>query len=385
MFRLVLLLTAGSSGIAVVVARAYGPATSCGVLAGTAFPAPSPQRYAVANPIVFTPSLSLDRPFLIEPETGRFVSIELPERFVLEGASVLRARGEAGWLLAGGCRPHESCFGGASCEGGLVRMTFPGGRVLDRVICDALAIGPPCWYRDDPDRIIYPAANGALYQYTFTGGAGAADTRSGRTAPTRLVWTCLPGEDQVLGIRDPTQPADERFSSTIIVSLVQVRRQPGRALASYWQIWWLRLDPGGGAIVAAGRMTGPDADLSPDHDERFPSLSVQPNGLVLVYLTLSPQPTGWQLRVAPVELDPTTGAPRARMAAARILADQRMPVPPVVLADGRRIASPHRDARPADGVDRFALDGGFPAVQTPKEIVKIDGSMTAIQVPGPER
>src|SRR5262249_30436512 len=149
--------------------RWAAPAAGEGVLSGGAFRAAAPGMYAVASGTVFFPAA--DRPYLVEPERARLLRVDLPEAIFLKDVGVAPGRDASGrWLLAGRWRPIPGGGSGfENHESGLVRATFPAGRILDLIACEPVPIGPPCWCRDDPDRILYPTAGGTLYSYRFAG------------------------------------------------------------------------------------------------------------------------------------------------------------------------------------------------------------------------
>src|SRR5262249_39160927 len=46
---------------------------------------------------------------------------------------------------------------------GMLRLSFPEGRILGRIAFDPIPISPPCWLPDDSDRVVFAAGDGQLY------------------------------------------------------------------------------------------------------------------------------------------------------------------------------------------------------------------------------
>ena len=350
-----LFLTVGASGVAVMVGRSY-PAAGRSIPDGPSFRKLSNRMFSVVNGTALAPSC--DRPFLIDPENRGLVRLDVEGDAVLKNASISPCQDERGeWQVAGGWRPRPTGqWGVASHEAGLLRATFPGGQVLDRIVCDPVPIGTPCWYPGRSDRILYPTTTGSLYQYRFRDEDEVDPSRTPRPTPRRLTWLFPQLGTSVMAMLDPTWPTDSRFRRRLLVSVVQRIEGAEGMKCTPWQIWWLRLDEEGDSIEAAGLLTEPDPTngMAPC-DQRFPSLLSSHDGLLLAYLTLMPHPIGWQLHVAPVEIDPASGIPRVQVSKGRILAGQRLPVRPVFSADGHWVVSARHDADPSQPRGSFPI------------------------------
>jgi hypothetical protein len=88
-------------------------------------------------------------PHLLDTETGAFTPYPVPgvKQLGLSGCSPWRD-GEGQYHLVGPCRDDtDGTFG-------LVRCSFPAGRVIDRVGLDFAPRGRPCWAPDLSDRIL---------------------------------------------------------------------------------------------------------------------------------------------------------------------------------------------------------------------------------------
>jgi hypothetical protein len=218
-------------------------------------------------------------------------------------------------LASGSNRPNQRNFEAF----GLARYSLPSGRVLNRVVVEAVPSTHPCWFPDMTARVIYTGGNGRLYRLDFD---EADRDGGGDPAPQEVVWECKsPGPGLML--RDPVWSIDPRLGGRLIVSL-QYRDDRDHANLTRNRLWWLRLTADGTAIVDAGPLTDPEQDhvRSREGEERYPNVSKSPDGrLQVAYLTRSGDDAHWTLRLAPLALD--KGRPVVRSSEARVVADRQ--------------------------------------------------------------
>jgi hypothetical protein len=343
------------------VTSAQTPARS-----GTAL-LPSRERFAAAEGQLFHPIS--DRPHFFDPEIGRGFRTQLADDVILMYPACSPWRDARGRLqLVGGWRRRRNVPGEADGpQSGLARYVFPGGQVLDRIACDPLVTGTPCWYPGTSTRILYPANDGALYQFSFAEEEAAGPATSPSRRPRRLTWRCPPPGIGAVIIQDPTWPTDPRLGGRLLVTLSYVVRKRDQIGFTAKQIWWLRLSRDGAAIEEAGRLIVPDepGNTASAVAERLPSLWSGPDGVVLAFLSYIRNETGSRLQVAPVVFDPTTKAPRVFVAKAAVLAEDRMTVVPVFSSDGRWVLSARLAADARDSLDRFSVSGALALARVP--------------------
>jgi hypothetical protein len=270
---------------------------------------------------------------LLEPVTGRLDRIASGDGGTLDQASFAPWRDEHGGtqLVGRWVRRH-----GADVEVGIARLTFPGGRWLDRIPTDMLPTGPPCWVPGTAARVLFPAGDGRLYRLDFEAGRELS-------RPSAVAWDIAePGPSRVR-LSDPSWADDRRLAGRLLVALNVLTDDGEPQMFRPAQVWWVRLDPGDSAIIAAGPVTRDDGRY-----RRFPTLAPDGRGgLVLVSLACRAGEDDWSLLVEPLAFDPETGAPRAVPGAGRVLAGGLRPTPPAVARDGSAVAVMVRDGAAA--------------------------------------
>jgi hypothetical protein len=259
-----------------------------------------------------------------------------------------------GWLMYGSPSPWRDERGGWQVVGtwkdtndgpdsrgpSLLRLAMPGGAILDRIALESNLSGSPCWSPGTAARVLFTTWDGQLYQHDFDGAriaddSGSGDSRGPRPLPWRGGRPPAPGHTWM---GDPSWPKDPRLGGRIFVSLSRLAWNAGQLEALAPRIWWLRLDPVEVAITAAGPLirAEPDDLDGGDDDvaERHPVLgTTAEGGLVLAYLGRPLAGRGWQLRIAPVEIDPRTGDPTVRRGAVRVVDGDCTRAAPVISAD----------------------------------------------------
>jgi hypothetical protein len=311
-------------------------------------------------------------PEFLDVGTGRFWRPGLPAGDRLEYGSLAPWRGPRGetqvvgrWASRSGSDARQVVN-----QFGLGRFSLPDGRALDRVPLSILPVGPPCWFPGTSARVLFAAGDGRIYRFAFEGPEG----RDPHPQPLSWAEGVFPEGRIILG--DPSWPAEPRLGGRALAVVSRVEDEGGASRFDGPRIWWLRLDPDGARIEAAGPLTGP-ATSDPESAqvlERHPMVGPAPGGgLVLAYLARRLDRGEWQVRVAPLEADARTGALRADIAAVRVLAEDCLPVPPTFSADGRWIGCVRQPAGSAPTplrlpVPRLAPSGGGRTVSSSKDV-----------------
>jgi hypothetical protein len=318
--------------------------------------------YPVHEPLQFLPN-STDASFALDPETGRIVLWRSSTRDV---------------LLEGTCSPWVDSSGrsevagvwarysgsGLLLESGLARCSYPDGAFIDSIKLDIAPAGPPCWEPTARPRIIFAAHDGHLYRLAFKEARGRGESGHGRQRrPVALTWKAGRPDPGVIAVANPCCPVDPRLPGILLVSL---RRYTPAATPhrfdSLDELWWLRLDPFEATIEEAGPLFETDDAASKALDRRFPALATQPDGtLVLAYLAARPTTVEYELRAAPVQLDPKTGTPRAVAKQERILAADCVGIAPAFSADGQWVTAVPRAEQPPAWAIRRAVPPFGPA------------------------
>ena len=116
---------------------------------------------------------------LLDTETGDVTLLDVTEDEGLDAVSCSPWQDERGqYHLAGRRRAPKISdlegFAGGSL--GATRCTFPGGEILDRITFELIPASPPCWFPDRSDRILFAGCDGRLYDLTFPGPEGPANS-----------------------------------------------------------------------------------------------------------------------------------------------------------------------------------------------------------------
>lgn len=229
-----------------------------------------------------------------------------------------------------------------STDFGIARYAFPSGQMLDHVSTETVPVGPPCWYPGIRARILFAAGDGSLYHYAFESEpwVTSSDSKAGRDLkPWQVTWRCLKPSDGKVFLSDLSWPVDPRLGGNVVVVLSEqtfaAPRQMGQTRNN---LWWLKLNFAGTEIVDCGRLlfTGQSEEQEANYDHRNPTIGTLPDGrLVLAYLRQRHQESGWEVRIAPIELDPERQTPRAHESQSVLLASKCPPSHPTFSPDGR--------------------------------------------------
>jgi hypothetical protein len=279
--------------------------------------------------------LALGSDRFLDPESG------LPVVAVVPGRGTLRNASWAPWRDEGGRTRLVGLWDGAPpgrrCEFALVRLSQPDGAVLDRISREDLPgwVGAPCWFPDRSDRVLLAGGDGRLYRLDF----GGDDARG--PWPWPLPWRGGGEAPRIARLGDLSWPGGAQLGGRVVVAslyLMPVRRRSGPDERS---IWWIRLDAGAEAVVAARPLVlRVEPAASPGDDARLPVLSPGPGRPALAWLERARDrhDDPWRLRVAPVEVDPRSGDPFVLAGTARTLATDCAFAAPMFGADGAWIA-----------------------------------------------
>jgi hypothetical protein len=237
----------------------------------------------------------------------------------------------------------------------LVLYSFPAGRVLGRIDLDVASTGKPCWLSDRSERCLFAGSDQALYLCDFP--EAGADRSRDRARPQKVEWRVdAPGVGSCW-VRDPCWAAVGTRDGRVLVSLSYLQDLSQTVRTE--RLWWLKLSPDGGAIVAAERAVVPpddDQDQAPT-DERLPSVGTARDGTpLLAYVARGQGERDWTLWVMPVAPATSGRCPQVLVSARRMLATGcALAVTPAFSSDGRWVFA----ARWHGGsfrVERFAVD-----------------------------
>ncbi len=375
--RLGVALFAGTCGVAIMLGRAACPGPVR--VQGPAQFAVVPGFIAGASP-VSRQIASADHglSFLLDTDTGKLLEWRSHEHDHLSDAACSPWVDETGRSqVVAVWRGEKRAFPFAGV--GIVRISCPDGAILDRVGLDVMPIGPCCWLPGTAARVVFAAGDGLLYRFAFEESHAPGGTSVDRCArPSPLVWRTDPPVRSRFYLREPSVPAHPRLASEMLVS-VEICSEHDDGSHAPRELWRLQLDPLATSILAAGRLLEPSAPDGPGIERRFPVLTGQNDGsLVLAYLAGNAL-RGYQLRVAPARFDPRTGTPRAIAARERILAEGCLAIPPIFSVDGRSACCFPKSEGPVLRTLRLDV-GSFP---TAVEDAASDQDTTVRSTPAP--
>lgn len=336
--RIGLILTLAANALAIAVARYVPPARYSRILADT--------RYAAINSFGTSVAAWSGGLTLLDRETGDTKKLTLGASEHLDQASCSPWRDINGrWQVVGRWRSTSGEGIGESLEdSGLARVSYPGGEVIDRIACERLPEGPPCWFPGTEAKIIYASSDGKLYRYTFVERGSSSAEESAVSGPAPLIWEARDANQEPLEpglLSDVSWPADKRLQGRLLVAMRRRIVHRGRAALSPGQVWWLMLDRSGNKIIAAGRLTAPDfhRDDLDNAEESSPVIGANSAGeLVLAYLTKYAGQKGWSLKVAGLDVDRHTLNPVVREGTTQTLSLQCYHTTPVFAIGGGWIA-----------------------------------------------
>jgi hypothetical protein len=243
---------------------------------------------------------------------------------------------------------------------GLARYALPSGRILDRVPLDVVPVGHPCFFPGKAARVLFAAGNGRLYQYSFENEDGTTATRDedDEHAPQPLAWRAGGLDERGTVVIDPVWPRDPRLGGRLLVSLTHLEKHGDRPVFGPTQLWWLQIDRAGTQIEAAGQLVRRrevSAGISLD-EERLPNVAATADGsLVLAYLRRRDTLDAWYLCLAPIEIDPKTGAPTVDEANVHRGSSPLRPTLPMFSTDGQWVYALPRVRAVDEHIERFSV------------------------------
>ncbi len=237
---------------------------------------------------------------------------------------------------------------------GLVRMSLPEGKILDKIdMTDApLSTCAPCWFPGTLARVLCSGGDGRIYRVDFeTPLTDGRDEHESMIRPRALTWRTPGPAPSTLFVGDLSWPTDERMGHRILASLYiensKTEKEPD------WRIWWLQLDQAATSIIAAGPLLEPETSGEEDN-RRLPNLVRNENGsLALTYLNKGIRQPNYELRLAPIHLEPGSNVPHALETEARVLASGCLLVSPLPSPDGRWVTVVRSSGR----IERLAIRG----------------------------
>ena len=132
---------------------------------------------------------------------------------------------------------------------------------------------------------------------------------------------------------DPIWPDGPALGGRAVVAIGVLPRVGGHYEPA--RLWWLKLDRDGSRVEDAAPLTVTDSPADRP-EERLPALGRTPSGeSVLSYLTHAAASESWEVRIAPIRLDPETGTPSVLTTDALVVAKGCAPLAPAFSADGR--------------------------------------------------
>ena len=244
---------------------------------------------------------------LLDLKTGKVQALPLPSDHSLTHVAQAPWVDEEGRSQVAGLWVRRTGTGAdrINVEFGLARYRIPDGQILNCVTTDRLPTGRPCWIPGLEARILYAAADGALYSFRFENSRDAGASLDGCDhQPHRLQWS-VPGYKQSrVYVMDICSSLDGRLVATVQTG------NPHRRSFDKPQIWWLKANRDFTEIVDGGPLRGYDQEQEFGESDRFPTLGRDAQGrLCVAYLRRRPGVNlDWRLHVQPLVLDPASAA-----------------------------------------------------------------------------
>jgi hypothetical protein len=316
------------------------------ILIGRANPRLAPTRHEGPpryHPVYHTSS-SLTRAALLDTETGAVHprSLSLPgQRIAYPSCSPWRDDSEGSQIVATWWEAGPTTGDGERGGCGLVRFSFPDGSMLDRIPCWPVPASPAAWLPGHTARIVFAAGDGNLYRSDLESDDGPPpETRRKAAVPLALDWACPRPGGKLSHFSDIHCPVGMAGGTWIISTVIghEFETDPRRPLVTH--LCWLRLDPSGSEVIAAGLL----ALDSPDDPEFETPILAHPRIAVgrvgcgtLLYLTRRERHGDWLLKASPIEYDPSNDGLKVRVGETTSLANGVLLSPPGFSADSRWI------------------------------------------------
>ena len=303
-------------------------------------------------------------PRLLDAETGTMTRLAIDLRGRMEHASLSSWRDGLGQArIVGLWEETQGIISGPTSRSlGIARYTYPAGHLIDNVpLEEVIPTSVPCWYPGMSSRILFAAADGMLYRFSFDEDERHSGLGDDIRRPRPLEWQAAAPGNAGLHLYDAIWPNEPGFAQTLIVSLTFLEPEAAVPTKSHAQLWWLRLNAEGTAIEAAGRLMAEGTD----EIERWPALTTVPGvGLTLAYFARPRSGHRWQLRLARVALAPRTGVPHAEATRAVGTDADYVRTAPVFSYDGRWLNVVVRASKKITRVDRLRTTSLLPEPAT---------------------
>jgi hypothetical protein len=355
--RFIFLLLAGSVLVALVISRLYPPSAGIAPVFRAQWDSLNSANWALGN--------KGKGFYLIDRESG--VSTILPlsrdERWGLLSVSP--------WTDEGGkAEAVGHCYSPALHDDGepfwgLVRLSLPDAKIVERIRLDVLPIGRPCWVPDRPNEILFAGSDGNLYHTRLEAGDDNAapvgsplPTGTEEIAASKIKWRGLPPGGGAVVFSGPVRPSHPQLRRFLFAGFSHPRPRSEKNEMRPLQIWWFMMSDDGREIEDAGELFQPaKAGIRRSATSRdFPNVSVSRNGTIeLVYLARHRAAGHLRLEAVEIEVDSDSGRPRAAPGRQPcVLADDCAYVPPVFSADGESVFA---IARRSGELMRCRIDG----------------------------
>lgn len=222
---------------------------------------------------------------------------------------------------------------------GMARVAYPSGRVIDHVEAEVQPSSPPCWFPGTAARILFPAADGLLYSYSFEDDPGGSSPPD-RNQPRPVRWDLPTPARRPPGIvQDIAWASPLGTSRLLVASILPSDRSADGSPQSRAELWWFRLSTDGSSVMAGGPLLIPDSEATPRWKSfRKPAVTTTAEGDRLLACLMEGDDSKLSLAVIPMPSDPATEGLRVEFTAIRVLADNCAPVAPAFSADGRWIS-----------------------------------------------
>ncbi len=246
LLRLVALAASVATAVAIVIARANP--------AGPVRRIESPPPFQ-AIPTLLTQSDGAELRRL-DFATGRIESFSLPpsQRLSWSCVSPWEVNGRR-HLVGIGWDRSELGQVERTNEIGIVRLSLPGGEVLNRVLDLDAAVpsSSPCWIPGVPAGVVYSGGDRRLYRLDFevSGVDGGVEDVS-EPRPRQMNWQVPEFEADCVMILDVVWPDDPRLGGKLLTAMMRKDLTSGHYGSV--QLWWLQPDRKGTSIVAAGKL-----------------------------------------------------------------------------------------------------------------------------------
>jgi hypothetical protein len=285
------------------------------------------------------------QPCFIDRQSGEILRLEVPAGEVLDYVSCSPWRDERGQFQAVGRWMNRAGkqYAFLPQDFGLARVSLPEGKILERVCLEQVPIGEPCWIPGLAPRILFPSGDGQIYRYDFAEPGQSPGGAKKQSQLQRVEWAIAPPGTGMVYVRDLIWPAEAALGGRLIAAVCYLEHENRheRPKMKGPELWWLRLDRDQTVVEAAGRLTVADTedalgDEDEDVEERLANVAATADGeLALAYLSRSSLEQHWELRVAPIAIEPVTGVPTVLRSSSREVGKGFVCSAPTFSADGR--------------------------------------------------